>query len=48
VLGTTQDGKLKVLREIADENQPAVVRFSDNGKLYVGNHNGTISIYAQP
>lgn len=46
VIGQIEDGKLKIVRRLKDPNMPAVVSFADDGTLYVGNLNGTVSAYA--
>ncbi len=48
VLGAVEGGKLRLLGTIEDENMPNVVAFALDGRLCVGNRNGTISIYAAP
>jgi hypothetical protein len=40
---TTKGFKLE--RRIQDENMPERVRFAQDGTLYTGNRNGTLSIY---
>ncbi len=46
LIGRIKDDKLVAIRRIEDENMPYSVRFGRDGMLYVGNRNGTVSIYS--
>lgn len=46
VIGRVRKGKIEVLRKVADRNMPHTVSFGADGALYVGNLNGTVSVYS--
>jgi len=47
VIGELRDGRLRVLQTIEPEYKPVAARFAEDGTLYVGNYNGTISVYSR-
>jgi WD40 repeat protein len=46
VIGEVRDNGLKVVRRMQDPNMPHTVAFAGDGTLYVGNRNGTVSVYS--
>lgn len=46
VIGELRGRRLKVLRTLVDPNLPECLWFDAQGRLYVGNANSTISVYA--
>ena len=46
VIGAVDGDKLTVHRRLANGQVPSALRFGPDGRLYVGNSNGTIDIFA--